>query len=186
MKKIVLVLAVLVILFQIEFSQKTDVTKSKMVSIPRELASILILNQPDCLIKFEKLDLLSDEKATHRVLKYEIRNLSSKNIKSISIEEFYISKTGYWSRLGRRNENTFSTKNVGLTPGKTFENYSNEEFELVEMTKEVEKVFQSKTDNKKSMKLSVMVMVKKIIFEDNSELNYESLSDSINEFINPD
>ncbi len=183
MKRVVLVFTVLMVFLQTTFSQNSDVTKIKMVLIPREWASIWVLNQPSCQIKFEKLDLLTDEKASKRVLKYEIRNLSSKNIKSISINEFYSNKAGYWTRLGGQKSSTFSVEGDGIKSGATFENYSYVKVILVGMTKEVESIFRSKSDDRKIMKLSVMVMIKKIIFDDDSEINFEPLAENISEFI---
>lgn len=174
-----------VFIFALCIYGQQETKKTKYVEIPSPFGLVLIMNQPDSPLKFEEVQLLTDEQGKIPHIRYLIKNNSSKQVVSFAIEFHHKSKVSQWLRygdswvesVGKKENNTVIIPVNGI-----YENINKRRIELVPMTKEVSDIFKIVKENEATKTLWVG-FIKKVIFEDGSEFNTDNLGNNLDDFL---
>jgi hypothetical protein len=170
--KIALTFLVLYFLFfgQESYSQR----KAQYVGVPTDKIVLFIAAQHNCPIKIEDAEFLITPDASKRVFRYRAKNVSNKAVRFFTVTA--------WSHAaaGGTLTNPMSKSDKALLPNQTLESLKEgEDYELVKMTREVEKLFSSDD----SMKAFWVLLVDQVVFEDGTVYQDVKTSEAIRKFL---
>lgn len=152
-------------------AQQNGQEKQSLSQIPRESAFVFVAFQPECPLKFENVETLISADGKKPVLRYVLRNTSSKGIRYFSVKFYHQFKIVEWGKYGLSEEVTFG-KEDGLGPNllvhnEVYENINSANFQIVPLSKTFEVLLRSKNTDE-TRRVIYYGLIKKIIFEDGS------------------
>ena len=196
MRKTFLLIVSQIILAQVLFGQNLVTVRDKVISVPKENGVISLILQPDCLLKIENAELPIDEDGKNPMVKYTLKNTSSKAVRYFSVQFYRKFTVGQWGRYGVGSGETVGYENGKgvdlLLPEETYTNWRDDEIEIVPMNEKVKNIFSSRNleQNKESiqpkLKIFYVGFVTKVILEDGTIYDIKETSDNISDFLFPD
>jgi len=183
MGKFVLTLIIVIACSNVLLSQQEQ--KTKLVRLPPNRALVSIVDQANCPLKIVEALALAPADGHNPIVKYVIRNQSRKGITYFSVEFLRKFSVRTWGRFGHGDGlkvgNSDGSGPVLLKPGVSWSNWKSDEYQLVEMTKELEDVLAT-DDTKINLKIMWVGMITKVVFEDGTVYDASSIYDGLASF----
>jgi hypothetical protein len=182
---LVLFCSSLVAFGQIENKMNLPEKKPQYIKLPMQNAVVMSIFQLDCPLKIEEAEAFLTADGSRPVLRYALRNTSTKAVKFYSVSFYRKNSIGKWNVYGigselRVGQSDGKGGNL-LSGGSVTSNLSRDSFDVIPMNKEVEALFS--TPNQSGLKLVWFGMVTKVIFEDGSKYEMNNLPEEVEHFL---
>ncbi len=145
--------------------------KTRLIKVTEDNIPVLVLQQ-DCPVKIEKAEFFLTESGSGNIIGYEIRNVSSKTIKSVEITAYSAVGGGSGWSLRFEDSNLF-------TNNQSIKSLTNTEYEVISSSKKPKNFLLNET----RIKTYWIVLVEEVIFSDGTKFNAKNLSNSLQEFL---
>lgn len=159
--------------------------RSRYIRIPSQSGLVFISFQPNSPLKFEHFEMLVEEDGSPPLLRYSVRNTSTKAVRFFLLKYYQKYTVRLWGQTGMSNGLGVGRED-GLGPdlivhNDTFENIRSEQIEIVPMNDRVGSLLKSK-DGDYEMKIAFFAYVEKVVFEDGSVFEETQIPENIRNF----